>query len=179
MGRPILRYGLDLNAVVTRRGGGNTRSREHLDALLAKRLFELRRNGLVFSRCDAGKQFNQGYVAPEPTEDGRELDTDRARSQNHQRFWYFAQVYRFVAGDDSSAVEHDVWNAARCGSRSDDDVACRQGLLVAFKDLYLAGSGKARSAFNPVNLVLFEQKLNAPGQPRDDLVLARVNLTHV
>ena len=105
---------------------GDTRSREHLDALLAKRLFELRRNGLVFGRREAGQQLNQGDVAAEPAEDGRELDTDRARSKNHQRLWYFAQVYRFVAGDDSSAVEHDIWNAARRGSRSNDDVSCRQ-----------------------------------------------------
>ena len=43
----------------------------------------------------------------------------------------------------------------------------------------LPGAGESRRAFDPGDLVLLEQELDALGEPADDLVLAGLHLRHV
>ena len=55
----------------------------------------------------------------------------------------------------------------------------RQRLLLALGDLDRAFAGQTPAAFDPIDLVLLEQELDAAGQALDDLVLPRLHLRHV
>ena len=89
---------------------------------------------------------------------------------------------RLVAEDDLLAIDLDAGHAARRRSGRDDDFFGRgQRLLAAVGQRHLdaESAGEPRGALDPVDLVLLEQHLDAAGQARDHLVLARVHGGHV
>ena len=150
------------------------------DALLLERLLQLGRNRFVFGRDDARQQLDDRHLAAEAAEDRRELHADRAAAENDHRLRHLAQRDGFVARDDPLAIDLHARNASRHGSGGDDDFSRRrEALLVAFDDVDLSAPGDRRSAFDPFDLVLLEQKLDALGQSRDHFVLARLHLIHV
>ena len=78
------------------------------------------------------------------------------------------------------AIDGDPGNAARLRASGDDDFARRgEHLRPAVRDLDPALPRQPAATFDPVDLVLLEEKLDPTGQPLDDLVLPRLHLTHV
>ena len=55
----------------------------------------------------------------------------------------------------------------------------RSVCVVTFEHLDAAAAGQPRRAFDPVDLVLLEQELDALGQAGDDAILPRLHLRHV
>jgi hypothetical protein len=77
-------------------------------------------------------------------------------------------------------IQVDTRHAAGLRPRRDDHfLARRNRLFLSVGHFDLALAGETPGAFDPVNLVLLEQQLDAAGQAFDDLVLARLHLTHV
>src|SRR6185436_11119673 len=86
---------------------------------------------------------------------------------------------RFVARNDSRVIDLDSRNAARRGSRRDDDLFRFERLLFAVDDRDLSAAAELRGPLDPGDLVLLEQELDALGQAADDFVFPRVDLRHV
>ena len=106
---------------------------------------ELRRDRFVLNRHDTRQQLDDRDLAAEAPEDRRELDADGAAAHDGDRLRNLLQVDRFVAGDDSLAVDLDARHAARLRSGGDDDfLARRERLLLSVDDLDTAFAGEAR-----------------------------------
>src|SRR3954447_1706936 len=170
----------DVNAVRTRLRARHLRAGEDLDALLLERAFEFSGDGFVLDRHQPRQQLDDRDVTAEAAEDRREFDADRAAAHDGDRLRDRLHVDRFVTRDDPLAIDLDARHAARLRAGGDDDLLARgKRLLVAFGDLHRALAGDAPRSFDPVDLVLLEQELDAAGQSLDDLVLAGLYLVHV
>ena len=87
---------------------------------------------------------------------------------------------RFVARNDSLVIDLDSRNAARRGSRRDDDLARLERLLSRRRrSSIFPPPRELRGPLDPGDLVLLEQELDALGEAADDLVFPRVDLRHV
>src|SRR4030095_5946116 len=118
--------------------------------------------------------------ASKAAKDGTELDTDRTSPQDCNRLGNRLQSDRFVARDDPLAIDLDSRNASRLRSRRDDDFLARgERLLLSLGDLNCPFTHKPAAAFDPIDLVLLEQKCDPVGQTSDDAILSRLHLVHV
>ena len=176
---PVRQLHLEVDAARARLRACDRGARLHRDALLAKRLLQLRRDGLVLERDEAGQQLEERDLAPEPAEDRRELDADRTCAQNGQRLRHVSQVDRLVARDDARPIDLDARHAARRGAGRHDNLARLKRLRLAAAHLHAAAARQTRAALDPVDLVLLEQELDAFGETLDDLVLAGLHAGHV
>src|SRR5471030_198189 len=86
---------------------------------------------------------------------------------------------RFVTRDDVRLVERDARHASRRRTGRDDDLARLKRARLSAGHLNASLAGETRGAFDPFDLVLLEQKFDALGEARDDLVLARMDARHV
>ncbi len=166
-----------LHAGVRAREPGTSEGR---DPLLTKRFLELGRDSFILDRYESRQQLDDGDVAPEATEDGRELHADSATPQDGYRLRHLAQVNRFIACDDAAAVDLDPGRTPRGRAGGDNNllpgVEC---LEVTFEHLHATAAGQASRASDPVDPVLLEEKLDAFGQTADDAVFPRVDLAHI
>src|SRR3954465_12817769 len=152
----------------------------HFDALLLERPLQLGRDGFILERNNTRQQLDQRHVAAESSKDGPELDADRTRSHDHNRFGNLLESDRFVAGDDSLSIDIYARNTSRLRPGRDNDLLPRRDrLLLPVCDVDRPLTGEPPAALDPVDLVLLEQQLDAASQPFDDAVLARVHALHV
>src|SRR5262245_21940233 len=111
-GLSIWRLRFEVYSVLRGSCAGDTRPGQHLDALFSKRSFQLGGDRFVFDRNDSRKQLNDRDLAAEPPEDRSELDADGTAPHDRDRLRHVLQPDRFVAGDDSLAIEFDSRHAA-------------------------------------------------------------------
>ena len=92
-----------------------------------------------------------------------------------------AQMNRLVAGDDRACGRSSMPGTLRGADpvATTISLACERARARRSVTSTRAGAGQPRGALDPVDLVLLEQELDAFGQARDDLVLARVDARHV
>ena len=126
------------------------------------------------------EQFENGDRAAEAAEDRRELHADGAAAENDHRLRHFAQCDGLITGDDARAIDRNARNAPGRRAGGDHDlVGCRHALRVAVDHLDPSAPGDRRGAFDPFDLVLPEEELDALGEARDHFVLAGLHLVHV
>ena len=138
------------------------------DALPTERSLQFRRHRLVLDRHQPWQQLEDRHITAEAAENARELHADRAASENRNRGRHRTQTNGLIAGDDAHPVDGDTGDAPRRRAGGDDDLFARaQRLLLAIDDVHslpLALSRQPCCSLDPVDLVLLEEKLDAPRQ---------------
>ena len=179
LGREVLR----LAGFVTKNDRGTGRVpfygfhfcfRENADSPLAKSLFQLHGNFLVFQGHRVRKHFEDGYFRAEGPKNGGEFNAHRAGAYHHKSFGDLRQLQDVAIADNHFTVEVDAGQGARlrAGGKKDMggfDVCGFSGIL----HLHMVRRRPAAPALQDLNLVLAEKELDALGMFIDDALLAR------
>ena len=119
------------------------------------------------------KKFNNGYIGAEAFVDRAKLEPDDTGPDHDHRFGDTWEREGAGRGHDGLLVDFNPRQGRRLGAGGDDDVL---GLVGRFTDLDLTGGGDRRPALDPVDLVLFEEKLDALGVAVDHILFIGLHL---
>ena len=166
----------DLHAALADVGRLNFGVGQDFDSLFLEEACELFRYLLVFDRQKHRQHFDDRHLRTEAGEDRGEFAADGACSDDQHRLRHLADLQNVIGVDDALAVGLDMRQVARDGAHGQDDVlrvdALRAGLAT---DLDHTRSGQFAEAGDALDLVLFEEELDAFGARVDDALLARLH----
>ena len=164
------------------------RAGQDLDALLLEALAGEARDLGVLDGQDLRQQLDDRHLGAHGAVERRELDADRARAHDDQRFRHRVRHHRLEIGPDQLPVRLDPGQNTRARAGGDDDVlggvgplpqrALRRGVrglhggLGRLADLDLARLGDDGLAPDDVDLVLLHQEADAAIELRRDAARA-------
>ena len=165
----VVDFGLGLGGFGLLHGSAH----DEVQALLFQRALEGLLHLWVHAGGDDIKKFHHGHFGAEAGVDAAQLQPDDACADDHHFLGDLAQLQRAGGGDDDFLVHFDARQGRRLGPGGDDDVF---GLMDLIADLHFAGLRDGAPAFDPVDLVLFEQELDAAGVAVDGFALVGQHL---
>ena len=135
----------------------------------------------IDARTDAVEVFDHGHLGAETPPDRAQLQADHSGTDDHQMLRYFAQRQCTSGVEDALIVDLDAGQGRGFGAGGNDDVLGAQlgrvALIVGHRDF--ARTLDVAPAFDPVDLVLAKQKLDAFGQAAHAVVFLFHHLREV
>ena len=177
----VLGLKLDGDFVASAHRAGELGAGEHLHALLAEALLDLKADLFVLNGEDAIDHLHEGDLGAVAQEHAGELGAHRARAQHHQVLGLLGHRQQVVRVDDALAVMLKERQVAARAARGHDGELGLQGLdaAVGCGDADLVAPSQATVAELDVDLVLLHQVGDALGVLVDHLGAVLVHALHV
>ncbi|KIR13072.1 hypothetical protein PFLU4_58270 [Pseudomonas fluorescens] len=175
------RFDLQLHAAGRGNGSGDLRTQLELDALFAQGSLQGLAGLAIYPRADAIEVFDHGHLGTQAPPDRTQFEADDAGADHHQMSGHLTQGQGAGGVEDTLVIDGHAWQGRGFRAGGDDDVLGAEfglGAIVACNG-HLARPVDVAPAFDPVDLVLAKQKLDALGQAGHAFVLLLHHLRKV